>query len=120
MDHGLRPESEEEAFQVSKSAIYFGFETIIRKINWDNFKPSKSEAMAQARIKRYKILYEECIKNKTPILLTGHHLGILFNFKSKIKIKLDDVIETFLIRLLRASGLDGLSCIHPFTFLQPG
>ena len=48
-------------------------------------------------MKRYHLLSNQCIKDKKNNLLLGHHLG--------------DLYENFLIRLLRGSGLKGLTSL---------
>tara|TARA_B100000941_G_C28361488_1_gene477259 strand:- start:69 stop:830 length:762 start_codon:yes stop_codon:yes gene_type:complete len=53
--------------------------------------------MSYARDVRYKELYKICSRKKIKTLLTAHHL--------------DDEIENFLMRLVRGSGIKGLSSL---------
>ena len=53
--------------------------------------------METARNKRYELLTRKCKQLKIRYLLTAHHL--------------DDQIENFFMRLVRGSGLKGLSSI---------
>ena len=48
--------------------------------------------------KRYELLFSKCKKYKTNNLLLGHHL--------------DDLYENFFIRIIRGSGLKGLSSLE--------
>ena len=91
VDHKLRRESSKEAKYVSD---------LLKKINikckilsWNGKKPINN-IQAVAREKRYQLLANECKRNKINNLLVGHHL--------------DDVLENFIIRLTRGSGLKGL------------
>ena len=62
-------------------------------LSWNGKKPLNN-IQAVAREKRYQLLANECKRNKINNLLVGHHL--------------DDVLENFIIRLTRGSGLKGL------------
>ena len=91
VDHKLRKESSAEA----KTVL-----TILKKINidckilkWNGKKPT-TNIQSIARNKRYSLLAQECKKNKIKDILLGHHQ--------------DDLLENFLIRILRGSGLNGL------------
>ena len=92
VDHKLRKESSYEALEVkqilSKKNIYS------RILKWKGEIPKKN-IQKNARDMRYALLSNYCIKNKVKYLITAHH-G-------------DDQIENFFIRLLRGSGLSGLS-----------
>ena len=91
VDHKLRPESTREANHVRKVLKDFTIDAEI--LTWKGKKPSKN-IQAQARKKRYEILFKRCDKSKIKNILLGHHQ--------------DDLLENFFIRLLRGSGLKGL------------
>jgi tRNA(Ile)-lysidine synthase len=92
VDHKLRKDSSSEAKTVKN---------ILKKINvdckilpWKGTKPLKN-IQALARDKRYSLLVSECRKNNIKNLLLGHHSN--------------DLSENFLIRIVRGSGLKGLT-----------
>ena len=92
VDHNLRKESHQEALKVK---TILGQRRILSKIlSWKGKVP-KSNIQKKARDMRYTMLSNYCLKNKVKYLITAHH-G-------------DDQIENFFIRLLRGSGLTGLS-----------
>ncbi len=62
-------------------------------LSWRGKKPLKN-IQANARNKRYELLFEQCNKLNINNILLGHHQ--------------DDYIENFFIRILRGSGLKGL------------
>ncbi len=95
VSHGLRPSSEEEARYVAKIMQQYGIEHHI--LYWQGTKPTTGIEEA-ARTARYKLLTEWCRQNKVEFLLTAHHL--------------QDQAETFLMRLQRGSGLEGLCCMR--------
>ena len=92
VDHRLRKESTKEAFKVKKILLKKKIHSKILK--WKGDIP-KSNIQKNARDIRYSLLSNYCIKHKVKYLITAHH-G-------------DDQIENFFIRLLRGSGLSGLS-----------
>ncbi len=98
VSHGLRPSSEEEARYVAKIMQQYGIEHHI--LYWQGAKPTTGIEEA-ARHARYKLLTEWCRQNDIRVLLTAHHL--------------QDQAETFLMRLQRGSGLEGLSCMREIT-----
>ena len=63
-----------------------------------NSRKIKANIQKAARDTRYKFLSDFCIKKKIKYILTAHHM--------------DDQIETFLIRLSRGSGVQGLSSMN--------
>lgn len=89
VDHQLRAESREEAQFVAQMAARYGLGHHI--LQWDDPK-DHGNLMAQAREARYALLARHA--KGGPVLL-GHSL--------------DDQAETFLLRLARGSGVDGLS-----------
>ena len=92
VDHKLRKNSSSEAKLVSLTLKKFDINCKI--LTWHGNKPL-TNIQALARDKRYSLLTNQCKKNKVNYLLLGHHI--------------DDLYENFLIRLLRGSGLKGLT-----------
>lgn len=92
VDHGLRKESNEEAKKVRSFLNKFDINCQI--LVWNSKKP-KSNIQSIARKNRYELLLNNCKKNNIKYLLIGHHV--------------DDLYENFFIRLLRGSGLKGLT-----------
>lgn len=92
VDHGLRAESSREAAQVAAwtRARNIPHETLL----WTGKKPTQN-IQANAREARYRLIGERMRDAGVTVLLTGHTQ--------------DDQAETFLLRLARGSGLDGLS-----------
>ena len=91
VDHKLRRESSKEAKYVSDLLKKIDIKCKI--LSWNEKKPANN-IQAVAREKRYQLLANECKRSKINNLLVGHHL--------------DDVLENFIIRLTRGSGLKGL------------
>ena len=96
VDHGLRPEAAREAKQVTRWCKSRGIAH--RTLVWRGDKP-KGDIQAAARAARYRLLEEWCAEAGVFHLLLAHHQ--------------DDQAETFLLRLARGSGLDGLAAIAP-------
>ncbi len=92
VDHGLRKESSKEAKSVK--LLLSKFDIFCEILKWHGKKP-KSNIQSVARNERYKLLKKACKKKNIKHLLIGHHI--------------DDLYENFFIRLLRGSGLRGLS-----------
>ncbi len=102
VDHGIRKNSEKEAFEVKKLLKKIDINLEILK----NKKQITSNIQKKARDLRYKLLVEFCKKKQIKSILTAHHK--------------DDQIETFLIRLSRGSGVEGLSSMSQSTNLKHG
>ncbi len=92
VNHKLRKESSFEAKTVKKVLKRINIQSTI--LNWIGKKPYKN-IQSIARDKRYLLLTNECKKNNIKYLLLGHHQNDLF--------------ENFLIRIVRGSGLNGLT-----------
>lgn len=104
VDHGLRPGSREEALQVAQWVkTWPGVAHTL--LSWEGEKP-QTRIMEEARAARYALLLD-FLKNKpVRFLFTAHHL--------------DDQAETFLIRLCKGSGLDGLAGMRGVSLPQRG
>lgn len=98
VEHGLRPTSAAEAEYVAALMQKFGIEHHI--LPWLGEKPQTGVEEA-ARQARYMLLGEWCHKNNVRVLLTAHHAK--------------DQAETFLMRLQRGSGLEGLCGIREYS-----
>ena len=92
VDHKIRKESAYEALQVKKMLQKKNIKSKILK--WKGATP-KSNIQQKARKIRYSLISDYCQKKNIEYLVTAHHQ--------------DDQIENFFIRLLRGSGLTGLS-----------
>jgi tRNA(Ile)-lysidine synthase len=91
VDHGLRPESADEAKAVAALAARLGVSH--RILQWKGVKPT-SRLQERAREARYRLLVDHAKAIGADALLTAHHA--------------DDQAETVLFRLLRGSGVAGL------------
>lgn len=98
VDHGLRKESMEEAKQVGNRLKKRGIPHTI--LHWEGKKP-KSNLQENAREARYKLLTDYCKAQGIEHLLVAHTL--------------EDQAETFLLRLRRGSGVDGLAAMAKTT-----
>ncbi len=93
-DHQIRLDSKDESFFVKN---------MLSRYNIDSFilKPPKNKIikknMADARLNRFASIVNFCVKNEIIHLFLGHHF--------------DDNIETYLIRKINGSNLEGLSCM---------
>ena len=101
IDHKLRPESTKEA----KLVLNLLKRNFIKSevLTWKGKKPKKS-IQSIARTKRYEILFKKCNQLKIKDILMGHHE--------------DDLIENFFIRLLRGSGIKGLTSLDIKTTIK--
>ena len=91
VDHGLRPESADEAALVARECATLGHSHSTLKWTWDG----QGNVQDQARRARLRLLGAWC--DGFSHVLMAHTA--------------DDVAETFLIRLARGSGVDGLSAM---------
>jgi len=94
VDHGLRPESADEALLVAGRLAAQGIPCQV--LAWRGKKPDAGIQEA-ARNARHALLSEWCRENGILHLLFAHHL--------------EDQAETFLLRLARGSGIDGLAAM---------
>jgi tRNA(Ile)-lysidine synthase len=97
VDHGLRPEAAAEAAQVGQWLK--GWPGVKHSVlKWEGAKP-ESKIQEKARDARYQLFSDYCAQHKIRHLFLAHHQ--------------DDQAETFLFRLAKGSGLDGLSGMMP-------
>ena len=92
VDHKLRIESTKEAQLVRQKLKRYFINAKI--LTWKGPKPFKN-IQSLARKKRYELLLNKCDHLNIKNILLGHHQ--------------DDLFENFFIRLLRGSGLKGLT-----------
>ncbi|HEY2071180.1 MAG TPA: tRNA lysidine(34) synthetase TilS [Rhizomicrobium sp.] len=95
VDHRLREGSSKDAKQAARWAREAGLESHV--LVWRGDKPD-GDVEAAAREARYSLMGTWCRK---------HGLGFLY-----VAHTLEDQAETFLLRLARGSGLDGLSAMR--------
>lgn len=102
VDHRLRAASASEAKQAAALASTLGVPH--RILRWTGEKPTTG-IQAAAREARYGLLLGACHDMGASDLLVAHHL--------------EDQAETFLLRLARGSGIDGLSAMPASRPLSP-
>lgn len=92
VDHGLRPESPDEARRVARAAraLNLRHATLLWKRD-----TAAGNLMAEARDARLRLLSAWAQRNDLPVVALGHTA--------------DDQAETLLMRLARGSGIDGLA-----------
>ncbi|HEY4942758.1 MAG TPA: tRNA lysidine(34) synthetase TilS [Rhizomicrobium sp.] len=95
VDHGLRPKSKHDASKVLRWARAANLKA--QALRWSGPRP-KSDIEAAAREARYRLMGEWAAKRKIAALYVAHTR--------------DDQAETFLLRLMRGSGLDGLAAMR--------
>ena len=98
VDHGLRSGSREEAGRVGDWLAQRGIAH--RVLHWRGEKPRRG-VQAAAREARYHLLREGCARHGALHLLLAHQR--------------EDQAETFVMRLARGSGVDGLAAMAPLS-----
>ncbi|QDP19245.1 tRNA lysidine(34) synthetase TilS [Sphingomonas xanthus] len=92
VDHGLRPESVEEAAMVAELCERLGIPHATLNADWTRAPTSNQQAVARAM--RYRLLDQWARWDGLAAIATAHHA--------------DDQAETLLMRLARGSGVRGL------------
>lgn len=96
VDHGLQRRSKEVAEDVAARAGRHGLTAHI--LRWTGRKPAAG-VEAAARDARYRLMGDWCRENGIRCLFVAHSM--------------EDQAETFLLRLMRGSGADGLAAMAP-------
>lgn len=95
LDHRLRAESAQEVQTIRGWFDARGIEHASLSVDWGSCRPHSGRVQQEARQRRHELLTKECERRGLRYLLYAHTL--------------DDQVETMLLRLARASGLEGLS-----------
>ena len=93
VDHGLRAEAAQEVRHVARVARRLDVPHVILRHRGASFS-----SQASARDIRFDLLTSWCRRNRVSFCALGHHQA--------------DQAETFLFRLARGSGVDGLAAMH--------
>lgn len=96
VDHGLRSESADEASRVASWLTERGVASVV--LTSDRPKPAANIQM-HARELRFRLIADWCRASGVTSVALAHHQ--------------DDQAETFLLRLARGSGVDGLAAMQP-------
>ncbi len=94
VDHGLRAEAADEIALVADFCAERDVPHSALRWNWDG----TGNLQAEARAARYRLMADWARERRVDTIALGHTE--------------DDVAETFLMRLARASGIDGLSAME--------
>ena len=100
-DHGIRINSKEESYQVKDMLTNINIKPVIIKVKKNKLLKKN---MSQARNNRFEGLLNFCNKNKILHLFLGHHF--------------DDNLETYLIRKINGSNLEGLGSMNKITYFN--
>jgi len=98
VDHGLRKESAKEAKETLKNLLKNNINAKILTYSGQKFS---SNIQKRARDLRYDLMQNFCKKNNIKYLILAHHQ--------------EDLIENFYIRLVRGSGIKGLTSLEELT-----
>ncbi len=101
VDHGLRPESAQEAADCGRLAAQLGIPHAV--LRWEDPKPATG-LQESARIARYGLLAAHARSIGATHVATAHHA--------------DDQAETVLMRLAAGSGIAGLAAMRETTRLD--
>lgn len=108
VDHGLRPEAADEAALVAANCTRLAIPHDI--LTWDGMA-AQGNLQAAARAARYRLMADWARAHGIAHIALAHTR--------------DDIAETFLMRLARGAGVDGLSAMeatrqaHGITWLRP-
>lgn len=100
-DHSIRANSKQEAYEVKNILKELNLRPSIIKVNKNKVI---KKSMANARLNRFKGLINFCKKNNLLHLFLGHHF--------------DDNVETYLIRKINGSNLEGLGAMNNVSYFN--
>lgn len=96
VDHGLRPESRQEAEFVEGLAESLGFPFFSQRIEVEKVAEREGQSIEEAaRIVRYRFLFDQARRHACQAVAVAHHA--------------DDQVETVLMHFLRGAALPGLT-----------
>jgi tRNA(Ile)-lysidine synthase len=100
LDHRLRPESDLDAEFVREMSRKLGLEAQVKVVNVRDLAARRGVSLEEAgRGARYAFFDEIRASSGARVIATAHHM--------------DDVLETFFLRIFRGSSLKGLTGIAP-------
>jgi tRNA(Ile)-lysidine synthase len=102
INHNLRGDSTDEAAEINILMQQAKIKHEI--ISWEEGKNITGNIEGKARQGRYDLLVKYARENNIKLLVTAHHN--------------DDQMETFLMRLSRGSGIDGLAAMRQLSQVQ--
>lgn len=104
LDHGLRPESAQQARQLESRLQAWGVAVISGSKDVRGYAREQKIGIEEAaRICRYQFLFEQARKLQAQAVVVAHQA--------------DDQVETVLMHFLRGSGVNGLAGMSPVSFL---
>lgn len=125
VDHRLREESAREAVEVGELVTKMGVEHRVLTVDWEGSGRGGGAVNRRiqelAREKRYSLLFRLCQQLGIEVLMTGHHFNDQLGKKVEGGMSTAPSIlpslpqETFVHRLSKGSGIDGLACMVPST-----
>ena len=105
VDHGLRDEAAKEAAYVRE--VLKDLPNVTHHVlTWAHTQKPDARIQERARAARYELMADYMNARDIGYLFLGHHM--------------DDQAETFLFRLAKGSGLDGLACMAPLQEMESG
>ena len=119
----LHEESSSDAVKVGELVKQLGVEHHIVNLDWEaeGGVPTKGKIQLAARNKRYAALLNLCEKLDIRTLMVAHNMDdqngeLRFRFRKMNTVNfLFFFIETFLLRMAKGSGIEGLGGMYPVT-----
>jgi tRNA(Ile)-lysidine synthase len=106
LDHGMRPESNEDALWVQKFSEALGLEVIIFQESALQYSEEHKLSIEEAgRVLRYQHFFKQARDESAQAVVVGHNA--------------DDQVETVLMHFLRGTGTDGLKGMEVFALPNP-